>query len=262
MTAQFISNKEYHEHPAISSSAVKAASRSLAHWKGAERKESTHFDLGTGFHDMVLEGGLNTVKGPENRRGQAWKILHASTTQAGKTLLTQGDYETCQKMSESCLTNPRVRSIVRHPDAVIEGSYFATCPETGLQLKCRPDAYLREKQVCLDLKSTQNAEPSSRGFEKSIFGFGYHLQAAHYTYVLRLNDLPVTHFAFAAVEKTSPYAQCLHVLSAGIMEFAHKKLMNVLTRMAEGIAKDEYPTDWPELHMVHLPEYLTMEEDE
>ena len=254
-------NADYHAHPAISSSAVKAAAKTLAHWKGAERTGGTHFDLGTGFHDMVLEGGENTVCGPETRRGKAWAEAYNEAQLLGKTLLTEADYKVCQRMAESCLTNPRVEAIVRHPEAMIEQSIFVTCPETGLELKCRPDAYLREKQVCLDLKSTTDAGPGDRDFAGHIWRYKYDIQAAFYAYVLRLAELPVTYFAFAAVEKTPPYAQCLHVLSGTVMEHAHKRMMNILRRMAKAIEEDHYPTDWPELNMVHLPAYMEDNDD-
>jgi hypothetical protein len=70
-----LTNEQYHAHHAISSSDVKAAARSLAHWKGAERKESLALDIGTAFHEMTLEPEMRgrIIRGPETRRGNAWK---------------------------------------------------------------------------------------------------------------------------------------------------------------------------------------------
>lgn len=256
-----MSNADYHAHSALGSSSIKAAAKSLAHWKGQSFSGGTHFDIGTGFHDMVLEGGNNTICGPETRRGKAWGEAYDDALTQGKVLLTEQDYAMCEAMAKSCLSNPRVEAIVRHPEAMIEQSIFVTCPKTGLELKCRPDAYLREKQVCLDLKSTTDAGPGDRDFPSHIWRYKYDLQGAFYSYVLRLAELPITYFAFAAVEKTPPYAQCLHVLSGTVMEHAHKRLMNILRRIAQAVEEDHYPTDWPELNMVHLPAYMEENND-
>lgn len=252
-----MSNAEYHAHEAISSSAVKAACKSMAHWKHADKVTgSTIFDVGTGFHDMTLEGGHNTVEGPEKRVGNAWKEQYKQCQDEGKVLLTAGDYATVKKMAASCLENERVNAIIHHPDVKIEKSFFVTDPKSGLRLKARPDAYLQEKQVCLDLKSTVDAAPGDRGFQQQIFRYNYHIQAAFYKRVLELCGHPVTYFAFAAVEKTAPYAQCLHVLSGTVLNRAEEEMDNVLARMAQAIKEDHYPTDWPDLNMIHLPGYM------
>lgn len=258
-----LTNEQYHAHPAISSSSVKAAAKSLAHWKGAERKETPALALGTAFHELVLEPHENRVIcGPENRRGNIWKEMEAEAKESGQVLLTESDYNMVNAMAESCLMNPRIKNIVRHPEAMIENSIFVTCPETGLDLKCRPDAYLKEAQVCLDLKSTVDAGPRRGEFEKQLWSLKYHLQAAFYAYVIKLADLPVTYFAFAATEKTPPYATGLHVLSGEVMEYSHGKMMNVLRRIAQAKEEGVYPTDWPELNMIHLPEWMKHEDKE
>lgn len=258
-----LTNEEYHAHHALSSSDIKAAIKSLAHWKGAERKHSVALDLGTAFHELVLEPHENRVIcGPENRRGNIWKEMEAEAKSEGNILLTESDYNQVTSMAKSCLSNPRIAKIVRHPDALIENSIFVTCPETGLELKTRPDAYLAESQVCLDLKSTVDAGPKRNEFEKQVFAWNYHIQAAFYAYCIRLSDLPITYFAFAATEKTPPYATGLHILSGDLMEYAHDKMMNVLRRIARAKEEESYPTDWPELNMIHLPEWMKHEDKE
>jgi hypothetical protein len=261
MITDAYTNEQYHAHPAISSSDVKAAMKSLAHWKGAKRGTSAALEIGTAFHDLVLEGGQTVLCGPETRRGSVWKDAKAEADAAGKTLLTEGEYYMVSEMAESCLRQPRIHALVRHPEAMIEQSIFVTCPETGLELKCRPDCYVKEKQVCLDLKSTVDAGPHRGEFEKQVWNLNYHVQGAFYAYVLKLAGLPVTYFAFAAVEKTPPYATCLHVLSGDVMEYAHDKMMNGLRRIKRAEDEGKYPTDWPELNMIHLPEWMKLQDE-
>ena len=74
--SELLSNKAYHELPAISSSAVKTvATSSLYHWKNAKFSSTPAMVLGSAFHAMVLEPEKNLVINSElSRRGsKAWK---------------------------------------------------------------------------------------------------------------------------------------------------------------------------------------------
>ena len=256
-----MSNHAYHERDEISSSDVKAASKSLAHWKGAVRSETPALALGTAFHELTLEPDEGRViRGPETRRGKSWSEAKEEAEAQGKVLLTQSDYDICNAMAESALRHPRVASIVRHPSAMIENSIFVTCPETGLGLRCRPDCYIKEGGLLLDLKSTLDAGPSEREFQKHIWSYNYDLQMAFYRYVLAIEKLPVTHCIFAAVEKSPPYAVGVHVLSNGVLDYAHQRMMNILRRIKKAQDEQSYPTDWPEVNIIELPEWLKAKE--
>ena len=64
ITADRMSNAEYHATDAISSSDVKMVyGKSLAHWKAKVYKSSTVFDVGTAVHSMVLEDGKVIERG-------------------------------------------------------------------------------------------------------------------------------------------------------------------------------------------------------
>jgi hypothetical protein len=259
-----LTNEQYHAHHAISSSDVKAAARSLAHWKGAERKETPALDIGTAFHEMTLEPEMRgrIVRGPETRRGNAWKEAQEEAKATGQLLLTQGDYDLCNAMSESALRNPTIAKQVHHDDAKIEHSIFVTCPKTGLELRCRPDLYNPNTGVVVDLKSTVDASPNRGGFEKSLWAYNYDLQGAFYKYCLELEDIQVTYFVLAAVEKSAPYATCCHVLSGEVLDHAHERMMKILQRIK--LANDEgvYPTDWPNINMIHLPEWMKLHKED
>ena len=69
-------------------------------------------------------------------------------------------------MVDGCLQNKIARKLLTDKDMLAEYSFIATCPETGLELKCRPDGLLREAGIVLDLKTCLDA--SYHGFEKTI----------------------------------------------------------------------------------------------
>ena len=259
-----MTNEQYHAHHALSSSDIKAAAKSLAHWKGAERKETPALDIGTAFHEMTLEPELRgrIIRGPETRRGNAWKEAQEEAKATGQLLLTQGDYDLCNAMSESALRNPTLAKQIHDDDAKVEHSIFVTCPVTGLELRTRPDLYNPKTGVVVDLKSTTDASPDRGGFEKHIFSFKYDLQGAFYKYCLELEGIKVSYFLLAAVEKSAPYATCCHVLSGEVLDHAHRRMMKILHRIKQANEEGVYPTDWPKFNMVHLPEWMKLLEDE
>jgi len=263
MIIKGLTNEQYRDRDAISASDVKAAAKSLAHWKGSERKETTAFDLGTAYHELVLEPHKGrVVRGPENRRGKAWSDEYDACAAKGNLLITSGEYDTADMMAKSAMQHSRVARLINDKEAMIEQSIFATCPETGLNLKTRPDCYVRSEQLCLDLKSTIDAGPGDRDFASHIWKYKYDIQAAFYKYVCELAGLPVVYFAFCATEKTAPYATCFHLLSGDVLDRAHNNMMNILRRIKRAKEEDNYPTDWPEVNIVHLPQWLQLEEEE
>ena len=262
MIEKNITNAEYREYPAISASDVKAAAKSLAHWKGSASISSPVFDLGTAYHEFCLEPHKETiVRGPDDRRGNKWKQAKEKAEEAGKLLLTSGDYDHAKAMAKSALEQPRIFSMINAKDALIEASIFVKCPVTGLKLKTRPDCYVASKKTCIDLKSTVEAGPGDKEFSAQLWKYKYDIQAAFYSYCCSLANLPVNFFCFVATEKVSPYATCLHLLSREVMEHAHGKMMNILHRIARAEKEGHYPTDWPDFNTIHLPEWIQHEKE-
>ena len=257
MKTDNLTNGEYHRSDAISSSDVKTvASKSIAHWKGAVRTESNSFDLGTAFHDLVLEGGINTIKGPEDRRGAKWKDLKAEAEAQGKVLLTEGDFDIAQAMAKSLMAEKHIAELINHAGAVKEQSIFVTCPETGVKLRCRPDLYIESAGIVVDLKSTTDASPANRGFSSQVWAYNYDLQAAFYRHVLRIEGIKVRHFYFACTEKQPPYASCLFEVSEELLDYAHRRMINVLTRVRDAESIKAYGTGWPTVNTITLPEWM------
>lgn len=251
-----MTNEEYHAHPAISSSAVKTVlSSSVWHWKNQVSKETTAMQRGTAVHDFALEGGANTVRGPETRRGNAWK--DAQEEAGSKLLLPEKEYDEAQDIASALLQDQACAKQLRCPDAKKEYSLFATCPQTGLELRCRPDLYNPTDLVMSDVKTTTDASPT--GFNREIYKWRYDVQGSFYKYVSELCGWKVTHFAFLAVETSAPYAAHMHVMSLDAMEIGRKDMMRTLQKIADAKAKDDYSLDWGRFTMVHPPSWVTTE---
>ncbi len=254
-----LSNEQYHASSAISSSDVKAVlTSSLFHWKNKSFTSAPAMDLGTAVHDMVLEGGHNTIRGPENRRGNAWKDAKAEADSAGKVLLVEGDYDVADDMSAALMADPTCAKVLSAEDGIREASLFATCPATGLELRCRPDIYVPSTKVMGDVKTTRDASP--REFGKQTYNLRYDVQGAFYSYVARLCGWDVSYFTFQAVENTRPHAVCMHSLSMEAMEIGTKHMFKALEEIAEAKEKNEFKTNWPRFNIIHPPAWMDLDD--
>jgi len=253
-----LSNEEYHASDAISSSDVKAVlTTSLYHWKNKSFTSTAAMDLGTVVHDMVLESGANSIRGPENRRGKEWKELKAEADAQGKTLLIESEYDTADDMSAALMADPTCAKVLASKDGIREASLFAECPRTGLKLRCRPDIYVPSTRVMGDVKTTRDASP--RGFAKQTYQLRYDVQGAFYKYVAELCDWDVDYFTFQAVESTRPHAVCMHALSNEALELGKADMILALHQIAEAQQKGEFTTNWPRFNMIHPPSWMAQD---
>ena len=258
MLTDQLSNEQYHAHKAISSSAVKMVhSKSLLHWKKNVYKDSAAFALGTAVHSELLEPDKNAVLcGPDTRRGKAWAMARTQAELEDKTLLIKEDYDACQGMVQSVLSNTEAYSLLKHSKALKEVSVFSKDPLTGLELKARPDLFIPEEGILLDVKTTRDASPKNGGFERQFFSLGYHVQAAFYTHVLELEGYEIKEFIFLAVEKEPPYAVQMHYLHPEVLKFGMLQVRDVLGQMKDVEGKDVDSTGWPARNNILLPKWM------
>lgn len=254
-----LSNANYHAHPAISSSDVKAvAGKSLAHWKGKVWKDSSAFALGSAVHALVLEPEKNLVlRGPEDRRGNKWKEAQLAADLDGQILLTEGDYDLAQAIAAPVISHEVVKAWIADPSFVAEASFFATDPQTGVKIKCRPDGYLPDAGIVFDIKTTRDASPD--GFPREIRNYNYDLQAAFYLRCLRAAGHNAHTFIFVAVEKEAPYAVGLHALTRQYIEAADMRVTLTLEKISRAEASNVFTSGWPLINHVDLPRWQTAE---
>lgn len=260
-----LTNEQYHALDGISASDVKIVhAKSIAHWKNKRFKETVTLQLGTAIHAFVLEADIAHKlihRGPETRRGKAWTEAKEEAESAGAVLLTEADYDHAKAVAESVLMTPRVMRMLNDKACIKEQSIINTCPETGLTLKCRPDALLPGRAV-LDLKTTQDASP--RGFAKSVRGFGYDLQASFYLMAVAneasIEDCPT--FGFIAVEKELPYSVAIHTLEYDYLRWAKNQVMLTLDQIKRAQDSGDFTTGWPEVNVIGKPAWLQDDNEE
>jgi hypothetical protein len=262
MSFLMISNEVYHSRPEISSSDVKAvAAKSLAHWKGKIWRDSSAFALGSAVHALVLEPEKNLVlRGPEDRRGNKWKIDKLAADIDGKILLTESDYDLAHAIAAPIITHEVVKGWIADPSFVAEASFFAEDYLTGVKIKCRPDGYLVGSGIVFDIKTTRDASPE--GFPREIRNYNYDLQASFYLRCLQQAGYMATTFVFVAVEKEPPYAVGLHALTDGYLAVADARVTATLEKISRAEATSTFTTGWPLINHVDLPRWQTAEPED
>ena len=252
-----MTNAEYHAHPAISSSDVKAAHlKSIAHWRLGVRKETTAFDLGTAVHAMVLEPEKELVRrGPADRRGDKWKHEKMAADFDGILLLPAAEYDLAETIAHSVIAHtPAWLDLPR----TVEASVFATDSITGVEIKCRPDIFIESEGLIVDLKTCASAAP--RIFTRDVHAYGYNLQAAFYLRTLRAAGLDAGRFLFLAVEKEPPYAVCLHEIDTDYLITSDAIVTKTLLKIRNAQEKGLYTTGWPEVNVIGQPAWITADE--
>jgi exodeoxyribonuclease VIII len=223
--------------------------RSPAHAR-VEKEQSNAMAMGVAVHCAVLEPDCfreRFVRGPDDRRGNKWK---EAIEEHGARLLTAGDYDDALAIRDALMHEPVIRQITGAAETLREASAFASCPETGLAVRCRPDAWQMQLGLMADLKTTTDARPEQ--FARRVEQFGYHAQEAHYTDTwTAAGGGDISAFVFIAVETKPPYAYALYELEPSAVVEGRLRLQQAKATWAEcartgvwpGYAREIQPLD-------------------
>lgn len=121
-----------------------------------------------------------------------------------------------------------------------EKVFTAKDPETGLWLKCKPDNFIPELNVIIDLKTTDCAAPGV--FNYDITKYKYYVQAAFYMDVVELatGSRPDA-FAIIAVEKARNCDIAKFTFEDCDLEIGRKQYRAWLRQLAECLHTNKWP---------------------
>jgi hypothetical protein len=105
--------------------------------------------------------------------------------------------------------------------------------------------------VIVDVKTTRDASP--REFERSIFAYGYHRQAALYLDAAQAAGIDAEHFVIIAVEKESPWAVGVYRLTDGAIEAGREQVMKLLKTYAMCEALQSWPAYGEDVKDIAIP---------
>ena len=261
-----LSNEDYHAAPGISNSGLTIiAERTPAHYKSSldtVRHATPAILAGSRLHSAVLEPelftqcyavapkfDLRTNVGKADK--QAWEEANPN-----RTAISGDEYSQSMFIADILHGNAFVRELLRSGHN--ERSVFANDPETGVLVKCRPDAdaIIGGRRVLSDLKTTERA--SAEDFMWSAYRYGYFRQAPFYMDVCNAegSEQPVDSFYFIAVEKEPPYAFIVYEAAPRFLQRGRDAYRTAMNTYAECVATDTWPAYDTTLHTLDLPEAI------
>lgn len=209
-------NRAYHSNPAVSKSNLHLIERTPRYYKWymdnpVEPTESMKF--GTAFHKYILEPetfwdevAVQPILNLRTNEGKAQKqAFMEMCEQEGKTDITQAQYETILKMSESLKSDGYSQVLIAGEH---EKSFYWTDKLTGIDCKCRPDSFRKigDRILIVDFKTCSSAEYNA--IQRDVSKYGYDLQAYMYCKGVSENlNVPMDKidFMFVFICKEAPY---------------------------------------------------------
>ncbi len=245
-----IDAETYHGIDACSQSALKPLlqGKTLKHVRHAmlaENVPTPAMQLGTALHSYILEHetfGEHIVEGPDCRRRkkkdkETWRLFEEANE--GRVILSAQEMQSVRDMGDAVLYHESVRHMFEHPTE-IETTCLWREPFVTEYLNCkaRIDLFIDELGMVVDLKTTPDA--SREAFERSIFKFGYHYQAAMYLRALNETGRTAKEFVLIAVEKEAPYCCAVYRLAPEVVALAWEEMQHHMKEMAFAYAVDRW----------------------
>ncbi len=256
-----MTNEAYHQRDEISCSQIKTILKNPYEFLAKVKREpSKAMDFGSCVHKLVLEpdefNNEFAIMPDIDKRTKEGKELYAQfmTQHEGKTLLNNEDFERARWCSQIALEI--AGTFFKNGKA--EQSYFGELD--GVPVRCRPDYYIEDKGIIIDVKTT--ADASKDGFTKSVANFGYHIQNAFYIDTMRSLGLKAEKFMFVAIETKEPFMIGLYELDETSIEHGRSQYKKALELISSGkinefkapIYKDQ--NDLTVVQTLTLPNYI------
>lgn len=214
---------EYHRHPALSASGAKrllspGCPALFKHDRdNGGRPNKRAFDVGHAAHAAVLGVGLEmVVVDADNWMTKAAKEIRDAAYAEGKCPILAKEKAAVDAMALEIRRHPLASKLLDPERGRPEVSVFWHDEKHGIDRRARFDWLTNPVSgvptlVVPDYKTTRSAEP--RAFARSIFDFGYDMQAVFYSDAVRAAGLAEdVEFLFIAQETTAPYLVTVHEL--------------------------------------------------
>lgn len=246
----------YHAHSAISRSALLEFKRSPLHfwhkYVNPDYRNQADVEIitnrnarefGNAAHTYILERNefeSRYIEWAGPSRGtkagkEAFKQIKGEAH--GRHIINQDAVRQIERMSVAVDASPEATALLKN--GLAEKSIFYRDKITGLELKARPDVI--HSDFLVDLKCVANA--SLHAFEKSVYEYGYHIQAAMQLEALEAETgREVTDFLFVPIEKDAPHAMGIYPLSQAALDAGEEELYNLTKRLKKCFDENSWPS--------------------
>lgn len=259
--------QEYLSLPDIGTSDIIAALRSPAHYKARVVHEPTEATLlGTAAHAAILQPDLYrstyVVAPVMDRRTKAYKEWKAENVTDGQEVISQQDHWLVQGMAAAVMGCRPARELISTSN--VEYTLQWQDKSTGLHCKARPDLHPVWRHVLYvgglaDLKTT--ADAGFRSFQRAIYSYGYHIQAAHGLDGLHaVTAEAIDSWIWIVVEKEPPFAVALYQADDLMLDTARRERRRALDLIASCERSGEFPGYPQEIQSIGLPPWAVAPE--
>jgi exodeoxyribonuclease VIII len=247
-----LADPTYRAIEGLSQSAMKSLMRSPGHFKHQQENPRTGTPamiMGRLFHHLALTPDVApwwAIK-PDGmsfatKEGKAWRA-----EQTGE-IVSQDQWEQSKGMAMAVRQHPSLPTF-----EATEVSVFGEMD--GVTVKARLDALAGD---IWDLKSTDDARPE--GFGKSIFTYGYYIQAAFYLDLYNeFATKKAESFYFVAVESEPPHGCRIYRLSDAAVEQGRNEYRKLLQVFKFCAAHNSWPIYADEVSEIGLPGWAIKE---
>ena len=260
----------YHRDPALSASGAKrllppGCPALFKHDRdNGGRPNKRAFDVGHAAHAAVLGVGLDlVVVDADDWRSKAAREARDAAYAESKCPVLAKEKAAVDEMAAAIRRHPLASKLLDRDHGRPEVSVFWQDEQRGVDRRSRFD-WLPDSDggqlVVPDYKTTASAEP--RAFHRSVFSFGYDVQAVFYTDAAQAAALAedVT-FVFIAQETTAPYLITVHELDAVALRLGRERVDRACALFAECTATDTWPGYSDDIELVTPPLWLTDQYD-
>ena len=250
-----LSNSDYHNLDSLSASGAKTiASQGLRTFRYKRNKTTPAMTMGTCVHSMTFEADKGEVlRGPESRRGSEWKEMLELAERDDKILLTASDYDAAAEIADAVLSNKYAAEHINASSAVAEASIMVDDPTHNVPLRTRPDLWVTDEDIIVDLKTCLDSSPDA--FAKTVSNFGYHTQNAFYKHVLGVEGHDLREFIFVAVNKEYPYNCGIYTLDEDTLSEGMAACNYAIEQYAMAKARDAWPSGYEQPQTLTLPRW-------
>lgn len=271
---------DYLDSDGVSNSRLGLMGRSALHYRAAVDKDTDAKRAGRMVHKAVLEPeafeddftvipadaprkpsiSQRNAKNPSAATLDAiawWDEFDAA--HQGVEIITPEQRCKCFDIRDAVWSHPEAARILSH-EGPTELSVFAYDEPTGLMRRVRPDKYIPEFGVIVDLKKTRDASPA--GFAKSVFNYRYHVQAPYYLDTCDLVGLDARGFVFIAVEEEPPHAVGVYTLEPEAVDLGRRTYRAALDRVSECTLSRQWPGYTTKIETIGLPPWAYKQAEE
>lgn len=240
----YMTNSEYRKSKGISASDIKQILNEPYLFKLGIKPEFTpaqqaKMNLGSAIHSLVIEPqnferdflvlpnfNLRSAKD----RGEKEKLCSGEK----RIALTPDTYERAKKVANSLLETNAGKLFQNGV-----GEISLKKEIDGVVIKCRPDFFMEEQGLIIDLKTTGKGGASPDAFAKTIASLQYYIQASVY-----LEVSGASQFVFVVIETEPPYQIGIYDLDKTSLDFGKSEMKRAieiyknLAKITQIVSKD------------------------